>query len=147
MSEVFGLPQSQILPRLKTDSRYLSTSSGFVPISPQVTRNSGFSAISATPSAVKVLPVPGPPCNRMVKPFPLPRMRSVDFSTASWLVIRACTSSLVFSSTTRLSNACLLQTTLEIRSTKRSPVMHSQRGLQNDGRGYVCLRHFLVRRL
>lgn len=42
------LPQSQVFPKYKTVSRYLSTPFGSVPISPHVTRYSGFSAISAT---------------------------------------------------------------------------------------------------
>lgn len=47
-------PQPQVFPKSNTVSRYFSTEEGSVPMSPHVTRYSGFSAISATDSAVRV---------------------------------------------------------------------------------------------
>ena len=61
--------QPQVLPMKRTDSRYFSTFSGSVPMSPHVTRYNGRSANSATLSAVSVLPVPGPPCKRIIRPY------------------------------------------------------------------------------
>jgi hypothetical protein len=49
-----------------------------------VTRQSSFSAISATLSAVKVLPVPGPPWKRMIRALPLPSMTSVPRSASTF---------------------------------------------------------------
>jgi hypothetical protein len=35
---------------------------------------------------VSVLPVPGPPCRSKISPFPLPAIRSAEYSGSTWLV-------------------------------------------------------------
>lgn len=56
----------------------------------------GFFAISATPSAVRVLPVPGPPWSSKISPFPFPGMTSVDFVDEICLLTIAVIGSFVF---------------------------------------------------
>lgn len=81
--------QPQRCARVKSLSRFSSTSCAVSPISPvvdmlttapwtfnahlpQVTGSSGLPVASAIVSAVEVLPVPGGPCSNITKPFPLP---------------------------------------------------------------------------
>ena len=84
--------------------------------------------------AVKVFPVPGPPCSRIIRPFPfdaimsslLPRFVSCLFPCfEARTITRAFTKSFVLDGSTSLSNASLFQDTSPTFSTRRETIKFS----------------------
>jgi hypothetical protein len=75
---------------------------------------------SATDSAVRVFPIPGPPLRSMMMPFPLPEMTSSNVSLyLTWDSAKARIKSFWSSGRTRFWKAAPFQAISETASTKK----------------------------